>query len=118
MHVLFTCYDANSMYMCCSRAMTSILCAFDVHVLFMRHDVIVGIPLNAIWGGVIYFDHSITWNRFVNTKGHKNSNYPMDLSVEHDNKNFKTDIHSYQGEITEKCITTLSRSLEATDDIL
>ena len=62
--------------------------------------------------------HSITWNRFVNTKGHKDSNYPMDLSVEHDNKIFKTDIHSYRGEITEKCITKVSRSLEATDDIL
>ena len=42
----------------------------------------------------------------------------MDLSVEHDNKIFKTDIHSYRGEITEKCITKVSRSLEATDDIL
>ena len=62
--------------------------------------------------------HSITWNHSVNTKGHKNSNYPMDLSVEHDNKTFKTDIHSYRGEITEKCITKVSRSLEATDDIL
>ena len=47
----FTCYDVNSMCMCCSRAMTSILCACAVHVLFMRYDVIVGIPLLAIWGG-------------------------------------------------------------------
>ena len=31
--------------------MTSILCACAVHVLFMRYDVIVGIPLIAIWGG-------------------------------------------------------------------
>ena len=30
--------------------MTSILCACAVHVLFMRYDVIVGIPLIAIWG--------------------------------------------------------------------
>ena len=42
------------MYMCCSRAMTSILCTCAVHVLFMRYDVIVGIPFIAIWGGVIY----------------------------------------------------------------
>ena len=31
--------------------MTSILCVCAVHVLFMRYDVIVGIPLLAIWGG-------------------------------------------------------------------
>ncbi len=62
--------------------------------------------------------HSLTWNRFVNTKGQSDTNYPMDLSVEHDNKTFKNDIHSYRGEITEKSITRVSRSLEATDDIL
>lgn len=62
--------------------------------------------------------HSLIWNRFVNTKGHSDTNYPMDLSVEHDNKTFKNDIHSYRGEITEKSITRVSRSLGATDDIL
>ena len=52
MHVLFTCYNVKSMCMCCSRAMMSILCACAVHVLFMRYDVIVSIPLIAIWGVV------------------------------------------------------------------
>ena len=48
---LITRYDPKQMYMCCSRAMTSILCACAVHVLFMRYNVIVGIPLLAMWGG-------------------------------------------------------------------
>ena len=37
--------------------------------------------------------HSLNWNRFVNTKGLSDTNYPMDLYVEHDNKTFKGDIH-------------------------
>ena len=47
---------------CCSRAMTSILYTCIVHVKLMRYDVIVGIPLNAIWGGggVIYYSIPFT----------------------------------------------------------
>ena len=37
--------------------------------------------------------HSLVWNRFVNTKGLSDTNYPMDLYVEHDNETFKDDIH-------------------------
>ena len=47
---LITHYDVNKMCMRCLRAMTSTLYACAVHVLFMHYDVIVGIPLNAIWG--------------------------------------------------------------------
>ena len=49
--ILIMRYDVNKVYMCCSRAMTSILCACVVHVKFTRYEVIVGIPLIAIRGG-------------------------------------------------------------------
>ncbi len=42
----------------------------------------------------------------------------MDLSIEHDNKAFKNDIHMFRGEITDKSITRVSRSVEPTDAIL
>ena len=61
---------------------------------------------------------SLTWNRFVNNQGKVDTNYPMDLSIEHDNKAFKNDIHSFRGEITDKSITRVSRSVEPTDAIL
>ena len=62
--------------------------------------------------------YSLTWNRFVNNKGKEDTNFPMDLSVEHDNKAFKNDIHSFHGEITDKSIARVSRSVESTDAIL
>lgn len=62
--------------------------------------------------------YSLTWNRFVNHKGLLDSNHPMDLDVEHDNKSFKTDIHSFRGEITDKSIARVSQSIEATNTIL
>lgn len=62
--------------------------------------------------------YSLTWNRFVNHKGQVDSNHPMDLDLEHDNKYFKTDIHSFRGEITDKSITRVSRSVEGSQAVL
>ena len=62
--------------------------------------------------------YSLTWNRFVNNQGHVDTNFPMDLSVEHDNKAFKNDIHSFRGEITDKSIARVSKSVEPTNTIL
>lgn len=62
--------------------------------------------------------HSLTWNRFVNHQGKIDSNLPMDKEVEHDNLAFKTDIHSYKGEITDKSIARVSHSTSPTDEIL
>lgn len=62
--------------------------------------------------------HSLTWNRFVNHQGKADSNHPMDLEIEHDNKLFKTDCQSYQGEITEKSIQRVGRSTMPSDEIL
>lgn len=62
--------------------------------------------------------HSLTWNRFVNHQGKIDSNFPMDKEVEHDNLAFKTDIHSYKGEITDKSIARVSHSTSPTDEIL
>ena len=62
--------------------------------------------------------YSLTWNRFVNHQGQMDSNQPMDLDLEHDNKRFKNDICSYRGEITERSVNRVSRSVESTDEIV
>lgn len=62
--------------------------------------------------------HSLTWNRFVNHKGQIDTNHPMDLDIEHDNKYFKDDCHSYRGEITDRTITRVSRSIETSECIV
>ena len=38
---------------------------------------------------------SLTWSRFVNHQGKPDTNHPMDLEIEHDNKLFKNDCQSY-----------------------
>ena len=62
--------------------------------------------------------HSLVWNRTVNSEGKADTNYPMDLAVEHDNKSFKADIHTYKGEITDKSIFRISHSTEPSEGIL
>lgn len=62
--------------------------------------------------------HSLVWNRTVNSQGKADTNYPMDLAVEHDNKSFKNDIHTYKGEVTDKSIFRISRSTEPSEGIL
>ena len=62
--------------------------------------------------------YSLTWNRFVNHQGAPDTNHPMNLDIEHDNKSFKNDCHSYRGEITDKSINRVSRSAEKSDAIL
>jgi hypothetical protein len=62
--------------------------------------------------------HSLIWNRFVNHHGKVDTNHPMDLEIEHDNKSFKTDCKSFRGEITEKTTKRVGRSTRPSDDIL
>ena len=62
--------------------------------------------------------HYLTWNRFVNHKGKLDTNLPMDLEVEHDNKYFKDDICAYRGEITEKSVSRVSKSMQITESII
>lgn len=61
---------------------------------------------------------SLTWNRFVNHQGKQNTNHPMDLEIEHENKTFKNDCHSFHGEITDKSIARVSRSTEVSEEIV
>ena len=42
----------------------------------------------------------------------------MDLEVEHDNKYFKDDICAYRGEITEKSVSRVSKSMQITESII
>ncbi|XP_070572406.1 uncharacterized protein [Ptychodera flava] len=62
--------------------------------------------------------HRLTWNRSVNWQGKIDTNHPMDLDIEHDNKVFKDDVTSYRGEITERTINRVSRSINTTEAIL
>ena len=62
--------------------------------------------------------YSLKWNWFVNHKGQADTTHPMDLDFEHDNKYFKDDNHSFRGEITDKSIIRVSRSVEGSQSIL
>ncbi len=62
--------------------------------------------------------HSLVWNRFVNCQGRVDTNHPMDLDVEHDNKFFKNYCHSYRGEFTEKTINLIGRNMERSNQIV
>jgi hypothetical protein len=62
--------------------------------------------------------YQIKWNRTVNHRGEVNSNFPLDLDMEHDNGLFKDQIRTYRGDFTEKAIQRVSRSTRTTEEIL
>ena len=62
--------------------------------------------------------HRLIWNRTVNNSGKVDSNLPNDLDLEHCNRIFKDEAHSYRGVFTEKVISRVSRSAAKTDSIL
>ena len=51
-------------------------------------------------------------------RGKPNTNHPNDLDLEHQNKLFKDQIHSYRGVFTEKAIARVSRSAVTTEQIM
>ena len=59
----------------------------------------------------------LTWNRFVNTKGTKDGNYPMDLDLEHDNRLFKDNVNTHHGKVTEAVVARAYHSVGAVNDI-
>ena len=62
--------------------------------------------------------YQLIWNRTVNHQGRIDSNHPNDLDLEHCNKVFKDEAHSYRGTFTEKVISRVSRSALKTDSIM
>ena len=62
--------------------------------------------------------HRLKWNRTVNHRGKKDTNHPNDLDIEHCNKIFKDEAHSYRGIFTEKTISRVSRSALSTYQIV
>ena len=62
--------------------------------------------------------YRLTWNRFANSQGFLHTNLPLDLDVEHNNKLFKNDIHTYRGELTDTTIHRVSRSLDISDAVI
>ncbi|XP_056016751.1 uncharacterized protein LOC125676678 [Ostrea edulis] len=52
----------------------------------------------------------LTWNRTVNHRGECDSNHPNDLDLEHCNKVFKDEAHSFRGTFTEKTVSRVRRS--------
>ena len=61
--------------------------------------------------------HRLKWNRTVNHRGKRNTNHPNDLDLEHCNRIFKDEAHSFRGIFTEKTISRVSRSALCTDEI-
>ena len=62
--------------------------------------------------------HRLKWNRTVNHRGKQDTNHPNDLDLEHCNKIFKDEAHSYRGIFTEKTISRVSRSALSTYQIV
>ena len=62
--------------------------------------------------------HGLIWNRTVSNSGKLDSNLPNDLDIEHCNKVFKDEAHSYGGIFTEKIVSRVSRSAMKTDMVL
>ena len=62
--------------------------------------------------------NNLMWNRFVNNQGNSDSNLPVDLDVEHLNKPLKTDLNTYRGDITDKSVQRISRSVEDSEKVL
>ena len=62
--------------------------------------------------------YQLIWNRTVNHQGRIDTNHPNDLDLEHCNKVFKDEAHSYRGTFTEKVISRVSRSALKTDAIM
>ena len=62
--------------------------------------------------------HRLKWNRTVNHRGKKDTNHPNDLDLEHCNRIFKDEAHSFRGTFTEKTISRVSRSALSTYNIV
>lgn len=62
--------------------------------------------------------HDLIWNRFVNTTGHADSNIPIDMHVEHCNRPLKLDVTTFRGEITEKTLHRVSRSVHESEVVV
>ena len=60
----------------------------------------------------------ILYGRFVNTKGKADTNYAVDLAVEHENKYFKEVLSSYRGEYTQDSIDKVSKAGNVTKVML
>ena len=60
----------------------------------------------------------LIWNRCVNYRGKVNTNHPNDLDLEHCNKIFKDEAHSFRGVFTEKTVSRVSRSAVCTNNIV
>ena len=62
--------------------------------------------------------HELKWNRFVNTKGHPDSNIELDRELEHRNKYVKEEIKSFRGKITDKAISRCSQSYTPMEELM
>lgn len=61
---------------------------------------------------------SLVWNRFCNSRGKYNSNMPIDLFMEHENKTFQAQLTTYRGVYTQPPIDRISKSQTVVDSIL
>ena len=57
---------------------------------------------------------SLIQNRSVNSRGQPNTNIPVDLCLEHENRRFKEQAKTYRGEFTQKAIDKISKASNVT----
>lgn len=61
--------------------------------------------------------HQLTWNRACNVSG-EGKNIPLDFMVEHYNRVFKDDIHTFRSNIGEKSISRSSQAIGVMKELL
>lgn len=54
--------------------------------------------------------HDIIWNRSINLQGKKDSNIPIDLAVEHENRRVKEQLSAYRGDYTDRHLARISKA--------
>lgn len=67
---------------------------------------------------VVHLSHSIIWNRFVNNQGKPDTNLPLDLDLEHENKYFQQNIKYYRGVLIQQAIDKVSKASNITKYIV
>lgn len=62
--------------------------------------------------------YKIMWNRTVNHRGEVNSNFPVDLDIEHNNGYFKEEVRTYRGDFTDRTLKRVSRSASLNEKVV
>ena len=62
--------------------------------------------------------NELKWNRFVNNKGHPDTNVELDRELEHRNKFVKEDLKAFNGKVTNQAIERCSHTYNIMQEII